>query len=225
MVVHPGDGTPDGTIANGLLFIDPTLAELDEGNGRPGIVHRLDKDTSGVLITARTAAAAAALSKAFADRDVEKVYLALTRSWPRTKSPLEGNIGRHPIHRRRMKVVSEGGKTAITHYKLLAAHENNTALAIRIETGRTHQIRVHLTAAGSPVLGDDTYGRSKVAKSAPRQMLHAWQVTFPHPRTGKTMTVTAPVPDDILKVAERSTLPIPETPPAVGRPSESEVDD
>jgi 23S rRNA pseudouridine1911/1915/1917 synthase len=201
MVVHPGEGTPDGTVVNGLLALEPELAALDDGSLRPGIVHRLDKGTSGVLITARTGDALCALQQAFAHRQVGKIYLALTRDRPRSESPLVGDIGRHPVHRQRMAVVAEG-KAAVTHYRLLTATPEGHLWAIRIETGRTHQIRVHFASDGAPVLGDSTYARRKLASMAPRQMLHAWQLNLPHPLTGEPLVCKAPVPRDFVEVAE-----------------------
>ena len=222
LVVHPGDGTPVGTLANALVFLEPALAALDSGDGRPGIVHRLDRDTSGVIVTARTAKAAEGLKKAFANRLTNKIYLAITRSWPRAKSPLTKSIGRHPTRRHKMTTVAEGGKTAVTHYEMIAAHEQTALLALRIETGRTHQIRVHLSNAGAPILGDEVYARGNIAHAAPRQMLHAWQLSFPHPTTGEIIVVEAPIPDDIRKVAEAANIPVPDAVPDMKGPDQPE---
>ena len=169
-----------------------------------GRYHSLAADREQIpevlAVTARTADAADALRSAFAGRTVTKIYLALTRDRPRSDSPLDGPIARHPVHRQRMAVVAEG-KAAITHYKLLSATPQAHLWAIRIETGRTHQIRVHFAAAGAPVLGDGTYARRKLASAAPRQMLHAWQLSVPHPQSGEPLVCTAPLPDDFVKVA------------------------
>ena len=203
VVVHPAPGNPDGTVVNALLSRYPELrsAELPDGS-RPGIVHRLDKDTSGCLAVARTPEAQAKLCEAFAARETGKIYLALTAGVPMQKSGrIENLIGRHVVNRQKMAVVERNGKIAISEYEVMAEGRINnikTALVkVRIYTGRTHQIRVHLASLGCPVLGDELYGGSRVCPGIPRQMLHAWKLKLPHPVTGEIIKVQAPIPEDI----------------------------
>ena len=203
VVVHPAPGNPDGTVVNALLSRYPELrsAELPDGS-RPGIVHRLDKDTSGCLAVARTPEAQAKLCEAFAARETGKIYLALTAGVPAQKQGrIENLIGRHPVNRQKMAIVERNGKVAISEYEVLAEGRMNnikTALVkVRIYTGRTHQIRVHLASLGCPVLGDELYGGSRACQGIPRQMLHAWKLKLPHPVTGEMITVQAPIPEDI----------------------------
>ena len=211
LVVHPAPGNPDRTLVNALLaHCGDTLPGIG-GEKRPGIVHRLDKDTSGVMVVAKSELAMAALSKAFATRDLERSYLALCWGVP---SPREGSfsgaIGRDPRERKRMAVVPRGGKPALTSYEVKQTWGMAAALiACRLATGRTHQIRVHLAAAGHPIVGDPVYLRRipAVAKllapaarglllDFPRQALHAASLGFRHPRTGETLRFATPMPDD-----------------------------
>ena len=203
IVVHPAPGNPDGTVVNAILSRYPELrsAELPDGS-RPGIVHRLDKDTSGCLAIARTPAAQSKLCEAFAERETGKIYLALTAGIPQEKKGrIENLIGRHPVNRQKMAIVERNGKTAVSEYEVIAEGMLNkvkTALVkVRIYTGRTHQIRVHLASLGCPVLGDELYGGAKVCSSVPRQMLHAWKLKVPHPVSGEMIKVQAPIPEDI----------------------------
>ena len=203
VVVHPAPGNPDGTVVNALLSRYPELrsAELPD-DSRPGIVHRLDKDTSGCLAVARTPEAQAKLCEAFAERETGKIYLALTAGVPQPqKGRIENLIGRHPVNRQKMAIVERNGKIAISEYEVLAEGRINnikTALVkVRIYTGRTHQIRVHLAALGCPVLGDELYGGARVCNAVPRQMLHAWKLKVPHPVSGEMIKVQAPSPEDI----------------------------
>ena len=203
VVVHPAPGNPDGTVVNAILSRYPELrsAELPDGS-RPGIVHRLDKDTSGCLAIARTPAAQARLCEAFAERETGKIYLALTAGVPvQKKGRIENLIGRHPVNRQKMAIVERNGKNAVSEYEVIAEGMLNkvkTALIkVRIYTGRTHQIRVHLASLGCPVLGDELYGGAKVCSHVPRQMLHAWKLKVPHPVSGETIKVQAPIPEDM----------------------------
>ena len=203
IVVHPAPGNQDGTVVNALLGRYPELrsAELPDGS-RPGIVHRLDKDTSGCLAVARTPEAQAKLCEAFAARETGKIYLALTVGVPNPKQGrIENLIGRHPVNRQKMAVVERNGKVAISEYDVIAEGRLNnikTALVkVRIYTGRTHQIRVHLASLGCPVLGDDLYGGGRICPGVPRQMLHAWKLKLPHPVTGEMIKVQASIPEDI----------------------------
>ena len=209
LVVHPAPGNPDGTLVNALIApCGDSLAGIG-GERRPGIVHRLDKDTSGVMVAAKTEFAHHALSAAFAARDLDREYTALCWGTPQpAEDAIEGAIGRDPRDRKRMTVVARGGKTALTHYRTerrfgLAA----TLLTCRLATGRTHQIRVHLAHIGHPLVGDPTYLRRRPAAAAhiaepargrlldfPRQALHAASLGFIHPRTGASLRFATPLP-------------------------------
>ena len=210
VVVHPAAGNPDGTVVNALLGRYPALAlQFPCGTGRPGIVHRLDKDTSGCLAIAKTPDAQFKLCSAFAGRETEKTYLALVRGVPRNSSgEITGLIGRHPVNRQKMAVVERNGKLAITRYQLeksgIIQDTQISLMRVRILTGRTHQIRVHLASIGIPVLGDALYGGTRHAPfPAERQMLHAWKLRLPHPATGVMMEFTAPIPEDFRRIAEQ----------------------
>ncbi|MDD3887078.1 MAG: RluA family pseudouridine synthase [Victivallaceae bacterium] len=209
VVVHPAAGNPDGTVVNALLGRYPQLAgELACGNSRPGIVHRLDKDTSGCLVVAKTADAQFKLCTAFAGHEIKKTYLTLVRGVP-AKPELEIStlIGRHPVNRQKMAVVERNGKPAITRYRLEKSGEVDgvviSLLSVRILTGRTHQIRVHLSSIGLPVLGDAVYGgaRARIA-GVERQLLHAWKIELPHPSDGHIVKLAAPIPPDFLAISE-----------------------
>ncbi len=193
LVVHPGAGNWEGTLVNGLLHHCGTLAS---GNPiRPGIVHRLDKDTSGVILVAKTDDALAHLAGQFAARTAEKTYLAVVRGKPRTSAgTIHGAIARHPIHRQRMSVSTrEGARAAETGWRVLVSVDKLSLLECRPKTGRTHQIRVHLKHLGHPVAGDRTYGGGA---DFPRQLLHAWKIRLAHPATGAEVAFEAPVPAD-----------------------------
>ena len=201
LVVHPAPGHAADTLVNALLHHCADLQGIG-GELRPGIVHRLDKDTSGVLVVAKNEAAVANLVAQFSAHTVEKEYLALV--WGAPKKPtgvVELPIGRHPVHRKKMAVVAKG-RPAVTRYETLAAMPLASLLRVRIETGRTHQIRVHLAHLGHPVVGDATYGRARHGLPAdleiPRQMLHAHRLKLAHPRDGRPMEFTAPPPADFL---------------------------
>lgn len=195
LVVHPGPGHREHTLVNALLHHFPNLSGIG-GKERPGIVHRLDKDTSGCLVVAKTDEAHRGLATQFADRTVEKIYLALAAGKLRkTAGVIEEKIGRHPVHRQRMAVASKRGRAAKTEYRVLGSSEKLSVIECRLHSGRTHQIRVHLHHLGHPVLGDKVYG-AKHAENFPRQMLHAWKLAFRHPRTGEWKRFEASVPDD-----------------------------
>src|SRR5437773_3944819 len=195
LVVHPGAGHRQHTLVNALLSHCPTLSGIG-GKERPGIVHRLDKETSGCLVVAKNDAAHRELSRQFADRIVEKVYLALAAGkLPKQSGVIEEKIGRHPVHRQRMSVASLRGRAAKTEYRVVRTGDNGSLIECRLHSGRTHQVRVHLHHLGQPVLGDKVYG-TRSAKDFPRQMLHAWKLGFRHPRTGEWKNFEAPLPDD-----------------------------
>ena len=195
LTVHPGAGHREHTLVNALLSHCATLSGIG-GKERPGIVHRLDKETSGCLVAAKNDVAHRELSKQFAARTVEKIYLALVAGKLRKATGIiEEKIGRHPVHRQRMSVTSSRGRTAKTEYRVIRSSDQASLIECRLHSGRTHQIRVHLHHLGHPVLGDKIYA-PKVAKNYPRQMLHAWKLGFRHPRTGEWKTFEAPLPDD-----------------------------
>ena len=201
MVVHPAPGHTSGTFVNALLYhCKDGLAQCDDPL-RPGVVHRLDKDTTGVLIGAKTRAAHQNLIELFKNRHVAKEYLALTIGNPGTKT-IRNSIGRHPTKRKEMCIRNEGGKESVSHVTPIITSECYAFVKIYLETGRTHQARVHLRSAGTPILGDPTYGNrghnEKVGIH--RQLLHASQISLPHPITGKPLTISAPLPEDFERI-------------------------
>jgi 23S rRNA pseudouridine1911/1915/1917 synthase len=210
LVVHPTRNRADGTLVHALLHHDEeSFSDLLDEQLRPGIVHRLDKDTSGVLVVAKTGDAFVRLKEAFKARDVEKIYLAVVLGdFGAVTGTIDANIGRHPVNRTKMAVVDDG-RHAVTHYRVLAATENVSLLEVRIETGRTHQIRVHFAHLHHPIIGDIVYGgrQKRVGGRVPRQLLHAWKLTFPHPETGVMRQYMAPVPDDFCRALEQFGLP------------------
>lgn len=198
MVVHPAPGNWSGTFVNGLLYHCKHL-DVEEGSLRPGIVHRLDKDTSGVLVAAKTLEMQQKLTLLFASRQVYKEYWAICLGKP-SDGEISAPIGRHPIHRKQMAIVP-GGKQAISFIKTIGWSEKLSFVQVVIATGRTHQIRVHLKYKGTPVLGDAIYGNPSQNEyyGAQRQMLHAANIRFEHPLTGKTLDITAPPPADMMR--------------------------
>jgi 23S rRNA pseudouridine1911/1915/1917 synthase len=198
LVVHPGSGNWDGTLLNALLRHAPHLARLP----RAGIVHRLDKDTSGLLVVAKTLAAQTDLVRQLQARSVTRSYLALVHGDVARDGKVDAPIGRHPVHRTRMAVVARG-KPAVTHYEVVQRFPGATLLCCRLETGRTHQIRVHLDAIGHPLIGDPVYGRKRSSSSPlrfDRQALHAEKLALRHPATGRQRTWRAPLPDDFRRL-------------------------
>lgn len=209
MVVHPAPGHFTGTLVNALLHHCPNLSGIG-GVARPGIVHRLDQETSGLIVVAKSQAAMDGLVKAFAShKSIEKTYLAIVHRPEKSAAPISGRIenliGRHPVDRKRMAIVEKNGKLAITNWKVLASKGPLTAVECRIETGRTHQIRVHMASLGCPVIGDKTYGKSALDKQLvpvpARQMLHAWKLALYHPVTNERMHFEAPLPADLVASA------------------------
>jgi 23S rRNA pseudouridine1911/1915/1917 synthase len=195
LAVHPGAGQREHTLVNALLSHCATLSGIG-GKERPGIIHRLDKETSGCLVVAKNDMAHRELSKQFAARTVEKIYLALVAGKLRKPTGIiEEKIGRHPVHRQRMRVTSLRGRTAKTEYRVIRSSNQASLVECRLHSGRTHQIRVHLHHLGHAVLGDKVYP-PRVAKNFPRQMLHAWKLGFQHPRTGEWKNLEAPLPAD-----------------------------
>lgn len=202
MVVHPAPGHPDNTLVNALLAHHPPVAQVGRRD-RAGLVHRLDKDTSGVLVVAKEEATLLALQRQFRSREVKKTYLALVH---RRVEPPEGiievPIGRHPRDRQRMAPLAEG-KYARTRYHAVEFFRRHTFLKVRPYTGRTHQIRVHLSWLGYPVVGDDVYGRGNQELLRDRHFLHACRIRFVHPDTGEELTVEAPLPEELEDVLEQ----------------------
>ena len=195
LVVHPGAGHRQHTLVNALLSHCPTLSGIG-GKERPGIVHRLDKETSGCLVVAKNDWAHRELSRQFAERWVEKIYLALVAGKLRKEAgAIEEKIGRHPVHRQRMSVASARGRPAKTDYRVVCSGDQASLVECRLYSGRTHQIRVHLHHLGHPVLGDKVYA-AHLAKNFPRHMLHAWKLGFRHPCSGESKSFEAPLPDD-----------------------------
>lgn len=217
MVVHPGAGLDTGTLVHALIARDRKLSGIG-GPKRPGIIHRLDRGTSGLLVVARTDRAHLDLTGQFRDREVEKLYRALV--WGRMKeseSTIDRAIGRDPVHRRKMSVRSPRARRAVTHWRVLRDMPGFALLDVRPETGRTHQIRVHLQHVGHPVVGDTRYAgtvwkgvqdpvRRNALKGFDRLALHAFRLSFRHPSSGETVRFEAPMPDDfraLLEVLER----------------------
>src|SRR6266513_1848570 len=195
LVVHPGAGHRQHTLVNALLSHCTTLSGIG-GKERPGIVHRLDKETSGCLVVAKNDEAHRELSRQFAESVVEKIYLALVGGKLRKQAgTIEEKIGRHPFHRQRMSVTSSRGRPAKTEYRVIRSRDQASLVECRLHSGRTHQIRVHLHHLGHPVLGDKVYA-PRFAKDFHRQMLHAWKLGFRHPCTGEWRSFEASLPAD-----------------------------
>lgn len=201
MVVHPAPGHPDGTLVNALLEHCGDLAGVG-GVLRPGIVHRLDRGTSGVIVAAKNDAAHRALAEQFRDHSIERVYRALVRALPGADAGrIDSPIGRHRSDRKRMSVATRSGRAAATRWRVLRRFpaSGQSWLEIRPETGRTHQIRVHLASAGMPISGDPVYGRRDRDRLLERPALHAAVLAFDHPRTGARMRLEAPEPSDLAE--------------------------
>jgi 23S rRNA pseudouridine1911/1915/1917 synthase len=217
MVVHPAAGHTTGTLVNALLYHCPDLEGIG-GQKRPGIVHRLDKDTSGVLVVAKTDQAHHELSRQFKARKIRKHYLALVYGLPEDDSgQIDLPIGRHPKERKKMSTVSSSGREALTVWRVKERFEKTALLEIDLKTGRTHQIRVHCTSMGHPIVGDSVYGRRRslsrlakentflyaILKTAKRQMLHALHLGFAHPVTAESLRFNAPLPEDMQTIIEQ----------------------
>ncbi|MCR4403216.1 MAG: RluA family pseudouridine synthase [Firmicutes bacterium] len=213
LVVHPAAGNWSGTLVNALLAHCADLSGIG-GKIRPGIVHRLDKDTSGVIVAAKNDVSHLALARDLKERAVDKTYLAVVHGVPRPRrGTVDAPIGRHPVHRKRMAVVPEGrGRAAVTEYEVLEDLRGSALVKVHPLTGRTHQIRVHLAHIGHPIVGDPVYGgraRSKevatavAASGLSGQALHASSLSFAHPRTRERMTFSAPLPEDMQRLLTR----------------------
>jgi len=201
LVTHPGSGNWSGTLMNALLYRDPALAEIP----RAGIVHRLDKDTSGLLVVARTLMAQTDLVRQLQAKSVRRKYLAVARGEIPRDGYVDAPIGRHPRERIKMAVIPQG-KPAVTRYRVLKRYRGACLVACSLETGRTHQIRVHLAHLGYPLLGDPVYGRGRAAAHLPdfpRQALHAFRLGVIHPESGEALTWEAPLPEDLQALLEK----------------------
>ena len=197
MVVHPAPGNPSGTLVNALLYRFQTLSGAG-GEIRPGIVHRIDRMTSGLLVVAKNDFAHEALARQFAEHTAHREYLCLVHGNLKEDSgTVDAPIGRHKTDRKRM-AVTEDGRRAVTHWHVLERFGTETLLDVRLETGRTHQIRVHMAYIKHPILGDEVYGSPAPKLGLNGQALHGYRLTFSHPRTGETMSFTAPLPDDFI---------------------------
>ncbi len=200
LVVHPGAGNLTHTLVNALLHHCPTLSGIG-GKQRPGIVHRLDKETSGCLVVAKNDATHQSLARQFAEREVTKIYLALVAgTLPRTRGTIEAAIARHRVHRQKMAVDERRGRAARTDYRVRQKGDGVSLVECALHSGRTHQIRVHLHHLGHPIIGDTLYGKKA---GAPRQMLHAWKLGFTHPRTNERRQYEAPLPEDFRAAMAR----------------------
>ncbi|TYP60010.1 RluA family pseudouridine synthase [Thermosediminibacter litoriperuensis] len=200
MVVYPAPGNYSGTLVNALLYHTKDLSGIN-GVMRPGIVHRLDKDTSGVIVVAKNDMAHRELVRQFKNKLVRKTYLAVV--WgdiPEDRATIEAPIGRHPVKRVEMAVTAKNGKEAVTHFKVLERFGDFTFIEVNIETGRTHQIRVHMSFIGHPVVGDPLYSRKKSPFNINGQALHAYRLGLYHPRSGEFMTFEAPIPQDLTEM-------------------------
>lgn len=204
LVVHPAPGHPDDTLVNALLYHCGDSLSGIGGQRRPGIVHRIDKDTSGLLIVAKNDFAHQGLSAQLADHSLCREYEALVRgNFKQDCGTIDKPIGRHPIDRKRMAVTVKNSKPAVTHWQLLASYRGYSHILCRLETGRTHQIRVHMASIGHPLLGDFTYGAPSPEKGLAGQCLHARRLRFVHPRTGERICLETALPDYFTQVLSR----------------------
>lgn len=204
MVVHPAPGHADGTLVNALLWHCGDSLSGIGGERRPGIVHRIDKDTSGLLIVAKNDFSHQALSLQLADHSLYRVYEAVVHGrFKETSGSVDKPIGRHSVDRKRMAVTDKNAKNAVTHWELLHTYSGFSHIRCRLETGRTHQIRVHMAYIGHPLLGDGVYGAPSPEKGLSGQCLHARMLRFVHPRTGEDVTLESPLPEYFLEVLSR----------------------
>ena len=209
MVVHPAPGHEDGTLVNALLWHCGDSLSGIAGERRPGIVHRIDRDTSGLLVAAKNDFAHRALSEQLADHSLFRVYEAVARGrFRETEGTVDRPVGRHPVDRKRMAVTERNSRPAVTHWQVLAGYEHYTHIRCRLETGRTHQIRVHMASIGHPLLGDGVYGAPSPEKGLSGQCLHARELHLVHPRSGELLQLTSPLPDYFLEVLSRLGPPL-----------------
>lgn len=203
MVVHPATGNYSGTLVNALMdYCGESLSDIN-GVIRPGIVHRIDKDTSGLLVIAKSNVAHERLSDMLKEHEIKRTYIAVAEGIIREETgKIDAPIGRHPVDRKKMAVNTRNGRRAVTHFKVLDRFKNHTYLELELETGRTHQIRVHLAYIGYPIVGDEVYGRRKQQFNTNGQVLHARALSFIHPITGERMEFESPIPEYFAKVLE-----------------------
>ncbi len=208
MVVHPAPGHHDDTLVNALIARYPDL-QREDSEQRPGIIHRLDKDTSGLIIIARNAATRSALVEQMKRREIVKRYLALVEGVVALdQGGIDAPIGRNPRHRQQMAITAVGSRAARTHFRVQERFARHTLLLLELETGRTHQIRVHLKAIGHPVVGDPIYGSDSINRglTLKRQFLHAYQLKFAHPTTGSIINLEASLPEDLQSVLNQKSF-------------------
>ena len=204
MVVHPAPGHPDGTLVNALLYHCGDSLSGINGELRPGIVHRIDRDTSGLIIAAKNDAAHAALAAQLKDHSLARTYVCLVCGRIRDDAgTIDAPIGRHPTDRKKMAVTQKNSRSAVTHWRVLERFAAYTLVECRLETGRTHQIRVHMAYRGHPILGDMVYGHKKPELGQSSQCLHAKELRFVHPRTGEPVTVSCGLPDYFTALLEK----------------------
>lgn len=204
LVVHPAPGHPDGTLVNALLYHCGASLSGINGELRPGIVHRIDRDTSGLIIAAKNDKAHLALAAQLQDHSLARTYEAVVVGGLKEDSgAVDAPIGRHPMDRKKMAIDRRSGREAITHWSVLARYPGYTHLECRLETGRTHQIRVHLASIGHPLLGDTVYGAKKPVPGLAGQCLHARRLRFVHPSTGETVELECPLPDWFQEVLQK----------------------
>ena len=204
MVVHPAPGHPDGTLVNALMHHCGDSLSGVGGEKRPGIVHRIDKDTSGLLIAAKNDNAHLKLSAQLSDRSLSRVYEAVVRgSFREDRGTVDAPVGRHPTDRKKMAVTDKNSRAAVTHWEVIARYRGYTHIRCRLETGRTHQIRVHMAHIGHPLLGDAVYGAPSPDKGLSGQCLHARELKFIHPRSGEKVVISTDLPDYFKNVLSK----------------------
>lgn len=204
MVVHPAPGHPDGTLVNALLYHCGNSLSGINGELRPGIVHRIDRDTSGLIVAAKNDAAHLSLATQLQDHSLYREYEAVCVGTLKEETgTVDAPIGRHPVDRKRMCVDRQNGRPAVTHWTVLGRYPGYTHVQCRLETGRTHQIRVHMASIGHPILGDLVYGAKKPVPGLAGQCLHARRLSFVHPRTGERVTVECPLPEYFAEVLRK----------------------
>lgn len=204
MVVHPSAGHISGTLVNAVMYHCKDSLSGINGTIRPGIVHRIDKDTTGSLIICKNDESHVCIAEQIKEHSIRRIYRGIVSGNLRqTEGAVEGNIGRHPIDRKKMAIVAKGGKPAVTHYQVLEQWKNAAYMEFRLETGRTHQIRVHMASIGHPLLGDTVYGNTKNPYQLQGQALHAMTIGFCHPKTGEYLEISAPLPDYFTALVQK----------------------
>lgn len=207
MVVHPCPGHYSGTLVNAVMYHCKDHLSGINGEIRPGIVHRIDMDTTGSLIICKNDRSHHLIAEQIKEHSVNRVYRGIVQGVVKQESgTIEGAIGRHPVQRKKMTIVTQGGKPAITHYRVLERFQNASYMEFRLETGRTHQIRVHMASIGHPLLGDEVYGSLKNPYHLTGQTLHAYSIGFIHPATGSYMEFTAPLPEYFTDLLRKLTI-------------------